>query len=250
MAHKHHAGATPEVKMVIYPGEDTFTFRVPNAKGGTEALRVTCGHIYVARGEAYEMAGGLPPGQGRMDKLGGHFQGVTPAGHYVLDRAEQHTSFGWPTSVIPWGAKLREHAGEVQYLVGNAWHTATGPHGTVTRAWMAFYQRSHQHPDLKTVDQNQRIQYYLNGKLTPTYLWNDFGKRSWNMKRHGYRTGYYIHTSPVNELAHTAGQILPLLQSHGCVHIQPADRDELEHKGYLRAGVAVEVRPYGEIGPP
>lgn len=38
--------------------------------------------------------------------------------------------------------------------------------------------------------------------------------------------------------------------SHGCVHIQPVDRDEMMRKGYLKKGVVVEIKPYGEVGPP
>jgi len=39
-------------------------------------------------------------------------------------------------------------------------------------------------------------------------------------------------------------------QSHGCVHIRPADRDEMMSRGYLAAGTAVRIMKYGMRGPP
>jgi hypothetical protein len=38
-------------------------------------------------------------------------------------------------------------------------------------------------------------------------------------------------------------------QSHGCIHVRPVDRDELQKRGDLHPGVDVEVMKYGEIGP-
>ena len=119
------------VQLVIFPGESR------------SSTGVTTGHIYVVggRGESYEMAGGPPPGRGYGDR-GGHTAGVTPAGQYVLDQQEHHTSQNWPASVIPWGAKLRQVDGEVQFAKGSQWVNATGPKGAVTQALLIFKRRS------------------------------------------------------------------------------------------------------------
>jgi hypothetical protein len=81
MLHRHDL-PPPKPRLLIYPGERT------NAKG------TVVGHIYVFVGDkvtSYDMAGGPPPNKGYKDG-GGHWAGVTPAGHYILDHAEHHTT--------------------------------------------------------------------------------------------------------------------------------------------------------------
>ena len=82
------------------------------------------------------------------------------------------------------------------------------------------------------------------------WVYNDFGKWSWNLKRSGRRTVYFIHTTPDAEFAAANNTRYELEQSHGCVHIKPEDRDEMVSRGYLQAGTEVEVMPYGTMGPP
>ena len=85
-----------------------------------------------------------------------------------------------------------------------------------------------------------------------TWSSNDFGRWGWNLKRNYQRTTMYIHTSPDHEQAtaeHRENDI-KLSNSHGCVHIKPADRDKMEQAGYLKEGAVFEVRRYGEVGPP
>jgi len=74
-------------------------------------------------------------------------------------------------------------------------------------------------------------------------------KWSWNLKKNGHRTPYYIHTTPDDEAATLAGTAFDLQQSHGCVHVRPLDRKEIMKTGAFKAGVAVEVKPYGLVGP-
>jgi len=56
----------------------------------------------------------------------------------------------------------------------------------------------------------------------------------------------------LNEAAYKADKnaIADLTNSHGCIHVDPADRDDFIKKGYLNAGTEFEVRPYSESGPP
>ena len=88
------------------------------------------------------------------------------------------------------------------------------------------------------------------GRVIPTWNLNDFGKWSWNLKKYGQRTPYYIHTTPADEEASETHRRFLLTQSHGCIHIYPDDRDEMMRKGYLKAGINVEVKAYGQQGPP
>src|SRR5205085_1960278 len=142
-----------------------------------------------------EMAGGPPPGKGSAGP-GGHAAGVTPAGQYALGQQEHHTTQNWPMSVIPWGAPLREHSGEIQYQAGAKWINATGPHGKVTQAAILWLQRSGKHvPSAQVVKEVRDLpQFRLpSGSLKPTWDLNDFGKWSWNLLKNGARSVYYIH---------------------------------------------------------
>src|SRR5581483_10745794 len=151
-------------------GEATATMTTQDYDGNAVRRTVALGSIYVVNGlgEAYSMAGGPPPGSGYQD-VGGHTAEPTPAGQYVLDRAEQLVTSSWPKSVIPWGAKLREtdtEIVEIQYQVGTQWRTATGPHGTVSRALHQFWLRSGKHRTFDAADGTARSWFYeSNGKL-------------------------------------------------------------------------------------
>lgn len=228
-----------KVRLVVFPGEMVNKDHEP------------LGHIYIVGGggEVYEMQGGPAPGDDRRDR-GGHTAEATPAGQYILDHAEHHTSPNWPMSVIPWGAKLREYNGEVQYQQGTKWVTATGPNGTVTQATKRFLVRSGEHHPFADVIKYVRSVFYLNGSLLPAWNMNDFGNWSWNLKRNGVRTPYFIHTEQDNEAEIVTRQRITLTQSHGCIHIHALDRESMIRKGYLKEGIAVEVKPYGDVGPP
>jgi hypothetical protein len=235
-----------KIKLVIYPGE------------GRRGDGTTIGTIYVVggHGEKYPIAGGPPPGKGHKDR-GGHVKGRTPEGTYVLDGPEHHVTRNWPGSIIPWGAKLRESGGVVQYEVKGKWYNATGHDGAVVGATRLFLHRDGRHATDKEIEAAVRAEL-LNGPdgaLMPVYKKNDFGKWSWNLKRHGARSAFYIHTTPENEAqqeASTPAKPVPVVleQSHGCVHVRPADRDDMIKKGYLKPGVEVEIKPYADIGPP
>ena len=82
------------------------------------------------------------------------------------------------------------------------------------------------------------------------YTKNDFGKWAFNMTKSGSkRTAYYVHTTPEDEKATDNHAGFELSQSHGCVHIRPADRAEMMDLGYLQRGVRMTVKKYGIQGP-
>jgi hypothetical protein len=256
----HHA---KRVLLVLYPGEELKT-EAPDETGKIRHLKDAAqtyhGHIYVVGGkdEAYEAVGGFPPGKTHKDLGGGgHYEGITPPGWFTLGPAEHHTTLSWPMSVIPWGAKLRIGTDkELEYLVGTTWKKATGPHGEWTRAQSRWHQRDGESPKVSEEEREGFLATVVDDKGNLRYnewIFNDFGKWSWNLMRGGKRTGYYIHTTPGDE-QFRAGlkKYFPLLlgQSHGCVHLDPKDRDEMMAKGYLRAGIPVRIMPYGKQGPP
>ena len=95
----------------------------------------------------------------------------------------------------------------------------------------------------------RRIFYNPPGTLRPTYDLNAFGEWSWNLTQNGARTQYYLHTTPDDEHATKAGTAFQLQNSHGCVHVKPADRNAWKDKGYFKAGNNVYIAHYGIKGP-
>jgi len=137
-------------------------------------------------------------------------------------------------------------------------------HRCSRRAFFSSYFRDHRRhdhassytgrakPRLMTADQLARDMFFIKGTKTLITRWNknDFGNWSWNLKKNGRRTPYFIHTTPADEASTVAGKSFEMIQSHGCVHIRPRDRDEMMADGVLKAGVEVEIMPYGRVGPP
>lgn len=217
--------------LVIYPGD------------GKNRFGQVTGHVHVNDGpEVFDVAGGPPTLRPIVD-LGGHTATRTPPGRYVLDRPEHHTTNGWPNSVVPWGAALREVATVVQYESNGRWVDASGPNGKVTHALMTFATKSRQPISPLVASRRARQMFYdRNGNLMRLWESNDFGKWSWNLRSGRQRTVFFIHTTPEDEWAGDSD--LDLVQSHGCLHIRPKDRDAMMRKGYLREGTVVIVKRY------
>jgi hypothetical protein len=263
--HHHHHGS---VRLVLYPGEEPRTF-VVSRKGKHIALagtgyETTIGHVYVVggRGEAYEAVGGPPPGEkgpgGKGGHTGGHTAAHTPSGLFTLGPQEHHTSLNWPFSSIPYGAKLSLGGdGLVHYFEHGVWKKANGPDGTWSKATRHFNAKS---GEPAVVTEGQLADFHIaaytrKGDLRPHWIMNDFGEWSWNLMRNGVRTAYYVHTTPEDEYFKRApledDVVIALLgQSHGCVHLLPRDRDEMMQRGYLKAGIHVQIMPYKRKGPP
>jgi len=259
----HHHHGHRRVRLVLYPGEDLRT-SVTSRQGKTISLVefnevTTFGHIYVVggKGESYEAVGGPPPGHGHKDH-GGHTAGRTPSGFFTLGPQEHHTTMGWPMSSIPYGAKLRVGSdGLIEYLEHGKWHMANGPGGTWTKATIRFSERDGGPAAIAEGDLEafHQAAYDKRGNLRPEWIMNDFGEWSWNLMRDGKRTAYYVHTTPFDEafkrLPMERDAIFMLFgQSHGCVHLLPRDRDEMMQRGYLKAGIHIQIMPYNRKGPP
>jgi hypothetical protein len=229
------------IRLELYPGE-------------VQDLDVTRGHIYVYVDEkvaAQFPACAGPRGAPRKDR-GGHTATETPAGRYILGPAEQHVSGGWPLSSIPWGAQLRRRSdSDWEWSVdGITWRAATGPDGTLTQAGIVFRARGLGR-DLTPDEKDQVVEEYR-GTFSDTdvnYRQNDFGEWAWNLTQNGRYTPYFLHTTPENESETATGSPVSLINSHGCVHIRPVDRDLMMKSGWLRQGTPFTVEPYGKVGP-
>jgi hypothetical protein len=238
------APAASSVHLVLLPGEEIDT--------ETNAAR---GHICVlVDGNAvafYKACAGPPEGFGDR----GHTAVPTPAGEYVLGDRQSHVTMSWPSSAIPWAALLRERAdGVIEYSTNATdWMPATGPSGVVTKAmiaWQARQKASGGQAAPSNVDPSAEARNIVTGgssEVPQYYTGNDFGPFAWNLLRGGQATPYFVHTTPSDEKATASGGCddVELVNSHGCVHIRPVDRDEMVRRGFLQKGVRFTVKPYG-----
>lgn len=234
------ARGRPKARLVFYPGERLTTSAI-------------VGTIYVVGGNGERFAGAGGPERRARD--GNHHVTPTPAGVYTLGPQIHHTTKGWPMSVIPYGASLRlDASGEVEYSDNwMYWRRATGPQGAVTNAYQASLRARHIPFNKNTAIQEVRdifIHPFTGALRTATYMLNDFGRWSWNLRRNGKPTVFYIHTTPLDEANTMSGRAVDLENSHGCVHIKPNERDRMMTAGYLQEGTTFEVRRYVERGPP
>lgn len=103
--------------------------------------------------------------------------------------------------------------------------------------------------------------YRLYGELKIPEVWvfNDFGPiaiRYFEDKNNNRRldgneklSGEMIHTTPDDEAATRGGRAFTLSESHGCVHIRPADRLRLTGAGVFEIGTPFVVHSYSEAFP-
>jgi hypothetical protein len=63
-------------------------------------------------------------------------------------------------------------------------------------------------------------------------------------------SGEMIHTTPDNEGEAAQGKAVQLFESHGCIHIKPADRERFHQAGAFAKGNALVISRYDSPAPP
>jgi hypothetical protein len=253
--HLSEVKAKPEqVKLMFYPGEFEDLAKWKEAKQKAEELAKKNGT------EAWsELGAFVPPGHGtiyvqvngnvvdRISARGGppftmkdrnHTADPSKAGTYKLGQGKSVVTKNWDMSKIAWGAPLREHNGDVQYKnPGEDWRDATKGD-----------------KELLGIPKDE---FYDGGTLLPKWTKNDFGETAYKVEG---SPGLFIHTDPGTEatlaqekkeqnvtdesqLVHTP---MELTHSHGCLHVDPYDRNRLMRSGYLQKGVTIVIKKYEE----
>lgn len=170
----------------------------------------------------------------------GFEQGPTNAGTYAIAYCGQHSSRRYPAwSSVPWGSQLRkELTGTLSVMVEGRWRPLSD-FTTVTETDIIAYN----------------YQLYGDAKLPATWIFNDFGHVTCyyfkdlnddgklNPSRESIE-GEFIHTTPVDEAMAARGQPVILTESHGCIHVKPADIDSMIAKDYLKKGNPMVVHGY------
>ncbi len=114
-----------------------------------------------------------------------------------------------------------------------------------------------------TVNDVMRLNRFLRDShdFPETWLFSDFGPvavryyrdKNKNRRRDANEplSGEMIHTTQVNEgesyQARGDSSKVFLFDSHGCIHIKPADRDTLIKAGAFKKGMTLAIHPYSEI---
>ena len=201
--------------------------------------------------EVYPAKGGDPSNvTPKKDEGGRHTAGRTTKGVYQLDHAGKHVSSSWPLSKIPWGVPIkvndRDKTDVLYEHPRGHWRSVRkrlGVSGAVDVVQRLFWIY-------------ERLTRFCSDKLPTTWVFNDFGHRTWYMVKYRRRTAVaaesrrihpeFIHSSQINEIQTQRGEAVELAYSHGCIHLKPRDIDEMQRRGYLRAGNIFVVHAYDE----
>ncbi len=253
---------TVRTEVYFYPSEDGVEHKEESEiHGGKKVSRQHTygfGKIYVVRGKTV-VATYLARG-GPKEKFNGadrHTHSPIPPGDYPLSAAIQYTTPNWPNSSIPWGARIRTASNrEVEYNPGTGWELATGsPKAPMNAAVGNLLTRMRGYPPTKAEAEQLNVvarQYFdvdqdqPTGTLVTVWQRNDFGEWAFALLQNGRKSGFFIHTTPDDELDSTRA----LEPSHGCIHMRPIDRNEAKKEGYLGRGIILHVAAFGAKGPP
>ena len=200
----------------------------------------------------FDAVGGPAKAQRAEDGL---TAGPTDAGRYVVASCGRHVSPTYPVwSSIRWGTPLKEIEGKI-YVQSNNSRTG-GRDGVRATGWRPL-------EEFTTATREQILDYhemlYGTRRVPDTWIFNDFGHATCyffkdlndNRVRDGKEKIHaeYIHTTPPDEAAMSLGLTVELSESHGCVHVKPADIDTMIAKGYIKKGNLVFVHKYAASVP-
>lgn len=175
----------------------------------------------------------------------GFVAGPTDQGTFAIAYCAPHSSARYGKySKIRWGSPLRETSpGNVEVLHEGAW-----------RKLSSFSMAP-------SVDEIKEYNFDLYGEreVPKTWVFNDFGHLTCyyfkdlnkNGKIDGKEKvhGEFIHTTPDNEAQTAKGEDVVLEESHGCIHVKPADIDDMDTKKYLNRGTLLVVHSYSSKAP-
>ena len=225
-----------DVTLSFYPGEfeDLGAWTAAIAKAKEEhpedpyrhvKMPTGTGRIYVKHKGNVVAVMNARGGPALTLKDGDHTADPTKKGSWKLGKGRAHVTAAWEASQIPWGAQVRARSdGEWEFQVPSSkkWRLATGSSSKL------------KHPlsvsDFTDYNQNRS-----------TWEVNDFGKEAFRING---ADGQFLHTSPKDEETVLAQGTPVLSTSHGCVHLNPAERDEMSRLGFLQGGVTLVVKAY------
>lgn len=169
----------------------------------------------------------------------GFMAGPTDPGRYRVAYYGRHSSIRYPGfSTFLWGSPVKEEGGKVLVMHRGAW-TNVEKYGLNRAQIVEFCDFLY---GIAKVPKKWVFNSF--GHLT-CYLYRDLnnnGRMDGKEKIHGE----LIHTTPENEADDWLGMQVDLGDSHGCIHVKPADIDDMINRKFLKKGALVVVHRYDE----
>jgi hypothetical protein len=170
--------------------------------------------------------------------------GPTDAGRFILLDPKPYVTRTWAASRIRWGAKLKDIGTDVLYDSGQVgfrrWQSVLRKTGWTRQNVIDRYKELYGGPE----------------RVPSAWVFNDFGplavryfkdkNRDGKLSDGEWPSGEMFHTTPDNEAEAAGRRAVSLVESHGCIHLKPADRDRLIRAGVFRAGTPLVIHKYSE----
>jgi hypothetical protein len=202
---------------------------------GQNVLAIKKGNFYVSRYEAW----GGPSAVGTDPRMP---EEPTWPGTYVIHSTHSYVTPTWPFSKIKWGTPLQDkpQLNDVYYqLPSKKWGSVKKDTGIERKNILQTY-----------------FNYYGKMKVPATWVFNDFGPMAirWFKDTNGNKildknetlSGQMFHTTPQNEAENALGKTVQLGPSHGCIHLNPRDRDTMLNLGAFKPQTIFVVHNYNE----
>ncbi len=208
-------------------------------------------HFFPGQGIIVHIKGGKEAGKYRGEggprvaytDSSGNEATPTRKGEYRILRTEayQTPTYGW--SRLAWGTELQDQPKKNDVYFKNSkgnWSSLSKEYG-LTRD--------------QVLDSHQRL--YGTRSVPATWVFNDFGKQAVRYYRDVNSNQKYdpkvdelmsdmLHTTPDDEAEVSKGQPALLGESHGCVHIDPTERDQMSKAGAFAPGTTFIVHGYDD----
>ena len=185
----------------------------------------------------------------------------TTPGRYVIYSYEPYRTNTWPLSKLAWGTRLKiDGEGDIIYETGlgkRPWKklrellAPTASTRDFNAALADMYQRLY--------GPSSRLHDFDGDGIPDRWVFNDFGptsvryfvdkNRNKKLDAGEALSGEMIHTTPDNEAQAAKGESVALVPSHGCIHVNPVDRDKLYTAGAFAKGNDLIIHEYKEDVP-
>lgn len=202
---------------------------------GQNLLAIKKGNLYTARYEAW----GGPSAVGNDPRMP---EEPTWPGTYIIHSTQTYITPTWAFSKIKWGTPLQDkpQINDVHYqLPSKKWGSVKKDTGIERKTIIETY-----------------FNYYGKMKVPSTWVFNDFGPIAirWFKDTNGNKlldknetlSGQMFHTTPQNEAEVSLGKPVQLGPSHGCIHLNPRDRDTMLNLGAFKPKTIFVVHNYNE----